>query len=192
MPFFAITWNTFSSPSSSIFFSFSLSFSELLFIFKLHIQIDFFLFFIFFADFHPCTSRRLSSSLLLLLLCVFVTVYAVMSSRCPSPACLSAKPICKWMNETDIQDNLIAMGFPAARMESVYRNDIEQVYKFFEMKHENCYKIYNLCSERDKNYDITKFHSVSTWRCQLQHLSSIFFFSLFIHIYFYAYQTLEI
>lgn len=62
---------------------------------------------------------------------------------------------------TDIQDNLIAMGFPAARMESVYRNDIEQVYKFFEMKHENCYKIYNLCSERDKNYDITKFHSVS-------------------------------
>ncbi|XP_031629526.1 putative uncharacterized protein DDB_G0282499 [Contarinia nasturtii] len=58
-----------------------------------------------------------------------------------------------------IQDNLIAMGFPAARMESVYRNDIEQVYKFFEMKHENCYKIYNLCSERDKNYDITKFHS---------------------------------
>lgn len=62
---------------------------------------------------------------------------------------------------TDIQDNLIAMGFPAARMESVYRNDIEQVYKFFELKHENCYKIYNLCSERDKNYDINKFHSVS-------------------------------
>lgn len=54
------------------------------------------------------------------------------------------------------------MGFPAARMESMYRNDIEQVYKFFQTKHENCYKIYNLCSERDKNYDITKFHNVST------------------------------
>lgn len=92
---------------------------------------------------------------------------------------------------TDIQDNLIAMGFPAARMESVYRNDIEQVYKFFETKHENCYKIYNLCSERDKNYDITKFHSVSIFSCRLQHLSCNFFVVVVIFLLLLLLQLLQ-
>lgn len=85
---------------------------------------------------------------------------------------------------TDIERNLIAMGFPAARMESVYRNDIEQVYKFFETKHENCYKIYNLCSERDKNYDITKFHSVSTGQRHIIYFVIWLFISYFISFYF--------
>jgi phosphatidylinositol-3,4,5-trisphosphate 3-phosphatase/dual-specificity protein phosphatase PTEN len=48
------------------------------------------------------------------------------------------------------------MGFPSSDMEGLYRNPIGEVYRFFELRHKDNYKLYNLCAERD--YDHSKFH----------------------------------
>ncbi|KAJ3119498.1 hypothetical protein HK100_000282 [Physocladia obscura] len=49
---------------------------------------------------------------------------------------------------TYLTSNLIAMGFPARDFPMrIYRNSMAQTVKFLDAKHNNSYKVYNLCSE---------------------------------------------
>ncbi|XP_076359222.1 phosphatidylinositol 3,4,5-trisphosphate 3-phosphatase TPTE2-like isoform X2 [Tachypleus tridentatus] len=57
---------------------------------------------------------------------------------------------------TYVTERVIAMSFPSTGKMSLYRNPIEEVGKFLDLKHSGHYKVYNLCSER--TYDDTYFH----------------------------------
>lgn len=56
-----------------------------------------------------------------------------------------------------ITERVIAMSFPSSGLMAFYRNPIHEVVRFFETRHKDHYKIYNLCSERD--YDESLFHN---------------------------------
>ena len=54
---------------------------------------------------------------------------------------------------TYITERVIAMSFPSSGWLALYRNPIEEVAKFFKSKYKGHYRIYNLCSERDYDYE---------------------------------------
>ena len=57
-----------------------------------------------------------------------------------------------------ITDRIIAMGFPASGKEYIYRNPWKQCKKFLTHFHGDNYKVYNLCCEKDRQYDSAKFN----------------------------------
>lgn len=62
---------------------------------------------------------------------------------------------------TYITDRIIAMGFPSHGAESMYRNSSTDVVNFFNTRHKDHYKVYNLCSER--KYDHALFDGKVSW-----------------------------
>jgi len=56
-----------------------------------------------------------------------------------------------------ITPRIIAMGFPSEDVEGIYRNPRKEVQAFFELRHKDHYKVYNLCGER--TYEANTFHN---------------------------------
>ena len=57
---------------------------------------------------------------------------------------------------TYITPRIIAMGYPSTSIEGFYRNNLANVKSFFNSRHTNHYKVYNLCEE--KRYDDNIFY----------------------------------
>jgi phosphatidylinositol-3,4,5-trisphosphate 3-phosphatase and dual-specificity protein phosphatase PTEN len=46
-----------------------------------------------------------------------------------------------------ISKRVIAMGYPASGIRSIYRNPLGQVLEFFRKQHKSKVKVYNLCDD---------------------------------------------
>ncbi|KAJ6247133.1 phosphatase with homology to tensin [Anaeramoeba flamelloides] len=55
-----------------------------------------------------------------------------------------------------ITSQIVTMGFPASKLEGMYRNKMTDVVKYLDQYHKDKYYIYNLCSEKD--YDPDNFY----------------------------------
>ena len=56
-----------------------------------------------------------------------------------------------------ITDKVIAMGFPSTGVETMYRNSLTDIIKFFHIRHNDHVKVYNLCLEKDRIYNKNVF-----------------------------------
>ena len=52
-----------------------------------------------------------------------------------------------------ITEKVIAMGYPSTGVETMYRNSLSDIIKFFHTRHNDQVKIYNLCLEKDRIYN---------------------------------------
>ncbi|XP_031564991.1 phosphatidylinositol 3,4,5-trisphosphate 3-phosphatase TPTE2-like [Actinia tenebrosa] len=58
---------------------------------------------------------------------------------------------------TYVTERVIAMSFPSSGKHKLYRNPISEVVRLLDTKHQDHYKVYNMCSER--SYDPALFHN---------------------------------
>ncbi|KAA6395316.1 MAG: hypothetical protein EZS28_009157 [Streblomastix strix] len=58
-----------------------------------------------------------------------------------------------------ITPRIIVMGFPAAQNDAISNNFLSDVLKYLDTRHKDHYKIYNLCIERDGQYDGIIFYN---------------------------------
>ena len=56
-----------------------------------------------------------------------------------------------------VTNRVIAMGFPSVGCETIYRNSLTDVKKFFHQYHNDKVKIYNLCLEKNRIYNKNNF-----------------------------------
>ena len=56
-----------------------------------------------------------------------------------------------------ITEKVIAMGFPSTGIETMYRNSLSDIIRFFHTRHKDQVKVYNLCLEKDRIYNRNVF-----------------------------------